>query len=114
MKQLQIKAGEVFIEEGEDPGPAYFLDSGKMTVFKNKGQEKIHIAEIHKGSIIGELSLIDNKPRSTTVKALENCVVTEIPRESIKSIVQNKPEITLALIETLSERLRNTLRLLEK
>jgi CRP/FNR family transcriptional regulator, cyclic AMP receptor protein len=115
MKQINVKKGKDFLKEGDESSTAYILLSGKMEVSKDlgNGQHKV-VGLINENSMFGELGLIDNRPRCTTYKALEDSVVTEIYKNGqIEGLVQTNPKALLAIIKVLSNRLRSTLKAME-
>ncbi|MDD5675368.1 MAG: cyclic nucleotide-binding domain-containing protein, partial [Chitinivibrionales bacterium] len=72
--QLDIRAykpGDVLFEEGSKGRELFSIQEGKVGVYKESPDGPIELAKIEKGGIIGEMSLLDNMPRSATVKALE-------------------------------------------
>lgn len=79
---------------------AYFLNSGRMEVLKNIDGKKVKIGELPPGSMFGEICLIDKQTRTTTIVALENCVVNKINPDNIESIIKKDPKI--AMIKQLS------------
>ena len=113
MEAIEIKRGKVFIKEGEPGRDAYFINSGKMEVLKKINGEDVKIGDLPAGSIFGEICLIDKQTRTTTILAVENCVVHKINPGNIEYIIKKDPKIALAIIRTLSSRFRSTLKLLE-
>jgi CRP-like cAMP-binding protein len=68
------------------------------------------IAEPGPGSVIGEMSLIDDKPRSATVVAVGKVLAAVIPNAKLWSLMEAEPaigkQIILNLARILTERLR--------
>jgi hypothetical protein len=58
------------------------------------------------GNIFGEMSMIDEKPRSATVTALEDTILREIHRDSFFTGLKNEHEIAIKILKVLFERLR--------
>jgi CRP-like cAMP-binding protein len=109
MNRIFVKPGAVFLREGEPGEDAYFLEDGLMEVIKKIGNKDAKISELGPGSIFGELCLIDQQVRSASVRALEKCTVHRISQTNIESIVRKNPTVALAIIRTLTARLRTTL-----
>ena len=70
------------------------------------------LAELSEGSIFGEICLIDNQTRTTSIVALEPCEIQKITPNNMEAIIQKDPEVGLAIIKTLTSRFRNILNLL--
>jgi CRP-like cAMP-binding protein len=59
------------------------------------------------GSIVGELALIDDEPRSASVLAKTDCRVVHVDRKRFQYMVQETPFFGLAVMKVLADRLRN-------
>ena len=66
---------------------------------------------LEKSEIFGEMGLIDGLPRSATVKALENCIVSVFSKETFNSLADHNPEALIPIFKVLTRRLRSTLAL---
>ncbi|MFA7420201.1 MAG: cyclic nucleotide-binding domain-containing protein [Melioribacteraceae bacterium] len=98
-------AGEIIAKEGDKAHGFYVLLEGKVGVFRGNNL----IAEFSKaGDIIGEVSLILNKPRSAEIKALADSNMLVIAGE-LDEIIRMYPDISKKLIKTLAERLERTI-----
>ncbi len=113
MDTIEVKRGKVFLKEGEYGSDAYFLNSGRMDVLKILNGNEVKIGELLAGSIFGEICLIDKQTRTSTVLAVENCVIHKINPTNIETIIKKNPKIALAIIRTLSSRFRSTLKLID-
>ena len=77
----RFKRGEQILSRDSESRDLYFVASGKVEVanFSSNGRE-IAYATIAEGGYFGELSAIDDRPRSAAVTASEDCVVAVMPR----------------------------------
>ena len=68
-----LGAGQVLFQQGERGELIYFIESGRLDVFRIKadGTEE-HLAEVGAGNYVGELGPILNLPRSASVRAIES------------------------------------------
>lgn len=99
-----FQAGEIIASENEKAKCFYVLVDGSIGIFKNN----IKISHFEKsGEIIGELSLILNRPRTAEIRALTNSSLLEISGE-LDDIIRTYPDISKKLIKTLAERLVKT------
>lgn len=68
---ISALGGEVIFREGDTSNSVYLIISGKVEISREKDYKKIVLAVQGKNTIFGEMALIDGKPRSATVTALE-------------------------------------------
>lgn len=102
----KIKAGDYLVREGDESNEMFFLTSGTMGVYKRKGNVENQIGTIYSGELVGEMSFLDNSPRSASVKAVSDCELTVIPHDKLEKYLKEQPKWYRALVNTLLERLR--------
>ena len=102
-----LQVGEVLFAAGDDGDGCYLLDRGllKVTVTSSLGEERI-IAILGPGAVVGELSMIDERPRSASVVALNDCLLRFTGREAFAKFMATHPEAYQALVAILAFRLR--------
>lgn len=92
-----------------DPNRDLFLVLEGLTVIE--GEKGQIIARIGSGRVLGEVALIDDKPRSATVVSVGPTRVAKIPEEKLKLLMDERPEMAVRLLRnigrTLAERLRD-------
>lgn len=106
MTPCQFEEGEVILREGEAGETAYVIDRGRVEATKDLEGRSIHLAYVGAGEVFGEMSMIDDRPRSATITAVEHTVVQEVHRERFYEGLQSHPEVALNLLKVLFERLR--------
>ena len=104
-KEISLDSGEVLFEEGSLENAMYLILSGELIVSKGNKQ----IATLQEGQYLGEMSLIESKPRSASVKALRQSVLLEINEMQFNEFLASEPKALLAMMRTLSGRIRNDL-----
>jgi CRP/FNR family transcriptional regulator, cyclic AMP receptor protein len=71
-----VPAGEVLIEQGVPVDALFILLRGKLAVrLRGRHSPERELARLDAGEIVGEMSFVDARPPSATVKALEDSVV---------------------------------------
>jgi CRP/FNR family transcriptional regulator, cyclic AMP receptor protein len=95
-------------QEGEIGDSLFVILNGKVKVslFDDDGKEYI-LDIIGKDGFFGELSLIDELPRSANVLTTENSEFLVIRRRDFVKLLLEKPSISISILKTLSERLRH-------
>lgn len=106
IKKRSFKAGEVLLREKSLGETAFIIDRGRVEVTERVGDRDVHLAYLGSGDTCGEMSMVDDKPRSATVTALEDTDVSEMDHDGLYEALQTDPEVALGLLRTLFERLR--------
>lgn len=105
-EDINLNPNEFLVREGEDSDEMYFLKSGTLGIFKIKGNAESQIGTIYSGELVGEMSFLDGKPRSASVKAISECELTVIPHAKMQAVLKSLPPWYQALVNTLLDRLR--------
>ena len=114
MDLINFKKGEDIIEEGTLGDCAYIIEEGSVEVSKlSPHGEKQVLAVLKKSEIFGEMGLIDGLPRSATVTAREDCVMSVCSQETFNNLADHNPESLIPIFKVLVGRLRSTLALVE-
>lgn len=105
-------ARSVLLREGEPGDYIGLILSGsfevkKMTEFKGK---QIVLAVLSRGSSIGELSIIDEKPRSATIVAIEDSELLIMRRDALNDFIQRYPLIGIKILREINRILAIRLR----
>jgi hypothetical protein len=100
------KAGKVIVQENDFGETAYVIEQGQVEVSKELDGQSVHLAYLGAGETFGEMSMIDEKPRSATVTAVTETVVREIRQDDFFNSFQTDPKVALTLLKVLFERLR--------
>ena len=98
--------GEEIVVEGSTGLGLFVITSGRVEVTRGTGEEKVVFAELGSGDLLGEMSLVDDQPRSATVRTLEATTCLLITRGSFQSLVDREPEIAWCIVPVLAGRLR--------
>ncbi len=105
--------GEIIISEGDSSNCAFILDEGRVEVLKDRdGIQKVRLAVLEEGELFGEMGLVDNSPRSATVRALSPCTVTLLTGEDFEVFLQNDPKALAQILSVYCKRLRSTLQII--
>lgn len=98
----------VVITEGDQAGPVYVILTGKARVFLGSAAGKeITLSIQTRGSYFGELSLLDDEPRSTSVMTLEKTVCGLIGKDDFKAWLSAHPDAATSVIKGLTRRVRS-------
>ena len=101
--EVEFNAHEVVVKEGDQGDAMYLIADGKVKVHAG---DKI-LAELSKPQCFGEMSILDEEPRSASVTALSELLLLRILRDDFAEILAERPEISQGIIKVLTRRLRN-------
>jgi len=104
-----IKKGEYLITEGGVGHEMFWVLSGEFNITKmNHDEQNVVIGKVHPGEVVGEMSFLDNLPRSASVRAETDGEVLVIPHKKFIEILDNQPRWFRSLMQTMSQRLRES------
>ncbi len=103
----KLAPGDILMKKGDLADSLFIINEGwvKIVTVDSKGDELI-INKCGPGEVIGEMALLDSGPRSASVVALENSEALELKNDVFQDVLDNHPEISLAIIRSYSNRLR--------
>jgi CRP/FNR family cyclic AMP-dependent transcriptional regulator len=102
----RYRRGDVLFHEGDDAGAVLVLRGGHVkATMLNDGREVI-LAFPGPGELLGELSAVDGRPRSATVRAVDEVEALVIPGSAFRAFLERRPRIALVLLRGVAERLR--------
>lgn len=101
-QQSYFQPGQIIVTQGT-PGQAFYLIlSGRVEILRDSKS----LGAFGAGDFFGEMSLLDQAPRSATIKALEDTSCLMLSSWDFKALLERHPSIAIKLLEVLSRRLR--------
>ena len=101
-------AGDVIMRQGDASDALHVVTRGRVRVEREQpAKTPLLLAELGPGDVIGEMGLLDGGPRSATVTAVEDTDTLELHATVMAVVVMQFPQISAALLRTLSRRLRS-------
>lgn len=105
--QKRYSAHDHIFNEGETGDEMHIILLGKVGVYINSFNDfPIKVAEIPAGGLFGEMSVLEDLPRTASVIALEETITISIGKTNFKLFIEGNPELALKLLKTLSSRIR--------
>src|SRR5499433_82390 len=106
-RPVKLAADEILFLAGDPGDGCYRLNEGllKVSMVAPTGAERI-LAILGPGSIVGDMAMIDGRPRSASVSALRDCSMSFVSRAAFEAFAERQPEIYKYLVTLLAERLR--------
>jgi CRP-like cAMP-binding protein len=113
LKRVDFPGSTHIFREGETGTSMFLITDGKVRISKmvpGIGEEALAILE--KGQYFGEMSLIEDGPRSADAIAHTSCQLYELSRDKLEQVMFTDKELASILlwtfVRTLSARLRET------
>ena len=101
--EIKMTAGTVLVDQGQTGHEAFVVVDGQVTVKRN-GRK---IATLGEGAIVGELALLDHGPRTASVVCATDCTLFVLDQRHFRTVLEKHPSISLKLLGTLAERIRD-------
>jgi small-conductance mechanosensitive channel/CRP-like cAMP-binding protein len=98
-------AGEPILTQGNPGSSLFILNEGLLGVrVSGTAGTDTQVAQIQPGEFFGELSLLTGEPRGATVIPVTDCLVTEIGKDAMSTLLQARPELAELLSDALAGR----------
>ena len=106
IRDRKYKKGEVIYNQGDKAGEIYFVKFGTVHLYLDyKTKDSKLIGFVSEGKVFGELGILEDKPRTVTSVAGEDCVVTLVDKESFPQYIKDNPNKLILIMESLSGRI---------
>ena len=97
--------GEVLVRAGDPADCAFVIMSGEVEILAKTDAGNVVVGTLRDNQIFGELALLNNAPRSATLRAKNRLCVLRIADEVFLKLVTENPEVALDLMHQLSDKL---------
>jgi CRP-like cAMP-binding protein len=111
---VELPAGAHVFEEGDLGTEMYIIQEGRIEIFKRIEGRESRLAMLEKGDFFGEMSVLEDLPRTATARTAEDSRLLQINGSTFDQMLRSHPEIAVRMMRKLSRRLRETDTLLEK
>jgi hypothetical protein len=111
----RFSAGQPIFGEGEVGTEMFVIQSGSVEIYKRsrRGEENL-LATLEKGDFFGEMSILEDVPRTASARAKTDCELVRINQSTFDEMLRHNSEIAVRMLRKLSRRLRETTKLLEQ
>jgi CRP-like cAMP-binding protein len=106
--EISVKAGSLLFKEGDSSREVYIVKEGQFSVSQRRGSQQVELARLSDRAVFGEMSLLDNQPRSATVRAVTDSRVMVIAPVTFQGMLRIIPTWLLAVLKVITHRLRET------
>lgn len=103
LRRVSVSAGTVLFRSGDEGDACYIVEAGSLQVSTAiDGQE---LAVLGSGSVVGEIALLLDEPRSATVVARTDARLLELRRRDLDALLAEHPSLSVALSRALGRRI---------
>jgi CRP/FNR family transcriptional regulator, cyclic AMP receptor protein len=106
MTRTQFAEGQILFREGDSSDGVFRLLSGTVDVFRELDGDPIRLGTVGAGQFIGEMGVVENRPRSATARATSEVEVEFLDPTEFLDQIAGSPRTARELIQRLSQRLR--------
>ena len=99
---LVLKEGDFVFEEGDEAIFAYVLTEGEIEIMQTVKGEPHVLGKVEKGTVFGEMAIIDGFPRSASARAATECKVQEVGHKEFINYISKKPDAAFTIMTRLS------------
>jgi CRP/FNR family cyclic AMP-dependent transcriptional regulator len=111
LQPVTLSQGQVLIEQGVKDRTVYFVESGSLTVHYEDDKDRVRIAMVGAGSVLGEGAFFSHLPRSATVNAGGHSRLWCLTPLRFRELSTRYPvialELTVAMAAVLARRMYN-------
>lgn len=108
-----VPARSLLFAAGEPGDAAYLIVSGRLEIFLERPEGDLVLAHRGPGEIVGEMAILDRRPRSASVRALEDSALVAITEQQLAHRIAETDPILRMCLGVVLERYRETVALLE-
>lgn len=107
-RERDYPAGATLLRQGETGIGLFIITNGKVQITQLGPDGNVRdLGTFERGAVLGEMSLLDDLPRTATAVALEPSAALAIPVWDFRAVLREQPEIAIKLLAIMSRRLRH-------
>ena len=108
-KRQIFAPGDIIMRQGDPGESAFLIEQGQLEIFvDNKGKEQI-LGKRGTGAIIGEMAIVDSKPRTASIRAITPCTLLAISRDDFERRLQHADPVMKMVMQVILARYRAVL-----
>jgi CRP/FNR family transcriptional regulator, cyclic AMP receptor protein len=107
-ERVGFDPGKIVVRQGDPSNAAYLIVDGEAEVVVEAPSGPVTVATLGANEIFGEIAILCNVPRTATVRAKNRLVALRIAKEPFLRMVQEFPNMAIAIMRELAHRLEAT------
>lgn len=109
----EFPRGTVLFREGDPGAEMYVVSRGKVSISARGGTVEKLLSTLGQGEFFGEMSILNDAPRSATATCVEDCLLLVVDARTFEAMVRGSAEIAVRMIQKLAGRLAEADRQIE-
>ena len=97
LSPTHLAASQVLFQQGSQERTLFFVESGSLSVHFEDEQQRIRLAIVGAGSIVGEGAFFSHRPRSATVQAVSPAKLWGLASIRFTELCNRQPTVAVAL-----------------
>lgn len=106
MRRRRFASGSWVFREGDESDEAFLLRAGRVEVLKESPSGPLRLAVLGPGDVVGEMGLLDERPRSASAHALDDVEADAMNAAEFEAILTSDPARSIEVLRAMFERLR--------
>jgi len=99
---------ETVVNQDDDSGDLFAVLSGRLKVTWSDAEGgEVLLSILQTGDVFGEIALLDERPRSATVAAMEACELLVVERRGFRALLGSVPSLAQNLLQMMARRMRD-------
>lgn len=104
----EFPPGADIFAKADQASHLFLIGQGRVKIFSaSSGKKRKTFAYLGPGKFFGEMALLEGRERSASAQAVDACRLLLIHKRHFKKLIMKDPKLSLALLRTLSDRLRH-------
>jgi CRP-like cAMP-binding protein len=105
-KMSTCEPGRVFYTPEETGEVLFLLKQGRVQLYRlSLDGKKLVMAELERGSVFGEMSLVGQGMHNTFAEAVEDCTLCVMSRADVERLILTKPKVAMRIMQSMAQRL---------
>jgi signal transduction histidine kinase len=104
VEEVRLSAGEELFAEGSHGEQAYVIEEGQLEVLKNADGRDVLLYVVEPGALIGEMALLEHRPRMASIRARTDSVLYAIHQEQFDQLLDSSSAALRTMFRTVLTR----------
>jgi hypothetical protein len=104
IETVQVDAGDTILRQGDPADKFYIISKGEVEIVQDAGGRPIIVNRLSQGQFFGEVGLLTGAPRNASVRAVTNCELLALTRDTFRAVIGNSAPTAQDFAQVLAQR----------